>query len=599
VKSGRKVLETQSQHEDLTAAAFRPDGKEIATAFEYGTVIISDTSTGRLLRTIQLDARCYGLAYLQDGERLLVSHEGTLSVVDAVTGRIAQTLRGCLFSRGDQQVSNDGQVIAELGISEGGVNLGISHLDCVPQNLEIKIDGRTALFPDGKRILVVASDGIKIFETENGREIVRWPLKLFIVLGEASISPDGRNMCAIEQVDSKDTLRVIDLETGRLKKTITLGPVREDWRYASWSPDGKSIVTGAFDYRSVAVWDVATGQEQLRLSLSGRCQGACISPDGRNVIAACGYSQPMLECWEIKTGVKRWSIPFRDDTAPGLPLFSPDGSQLAVAWHGANAAIRLMNPRNGRTLRELPLQRIGTPASLAFSPDGKRIVAGGVEGNVHITDAVTGQEVLLLPGHRGLVSAVGFDASGQRLLSAGRDKITIRDTGPARMPERDPPPQNWREMAERGKLLEAAAEYDKAISLYEQAFAVGGEDPSLKSHLDDLKRIWRLRDERHRKAHMFIHETWPEAKYAGQMKALLSEAWWAFETCRGYGDWLRVRKLYKVNITLGSKLARELEALKNDAEDERKTVKAINEVIEELKKVNDDVAKFLRGVEPK
>jgi len=164
--------------------------------------------------------------------------------------------------------------------------------------------------------------------------------------------------------------------------------------------------------------------------------------------------------------------------------------------------------------------------------------------------------------------------------------------------EKDPKIQKWKELAEQGKLMESVADYDKAINLYEQVFAAGGEDPALKAHLDELKRIWTLRDDKHRKAHTFIYETWPEAKDAAQMKSLMSEARRAFETCRGYGDWLRTRKLFKVNIALGSKLARELEALKKDTEDERKAVETINGVIEDLKKLNEDVAKFLREVEP-
>ena len=153
-------------------------------------------------------------------------------------------------------------------------------------------------------------------------------------------------------------------------------------------------------------------------------------------------------------------------------------------------------------------------------------------------------------------------------------------------------------MAEQAQSLEEAAEYGQAIALYEKIMADGSADASLKSRLEKLQSAWAIKSDKHRQARAFIYETWPEAKDAAQMKSLMSEARRAFETCRGYGDWLRTRKLFKVNIALGSKLARELEALKKDTEDERKAVETINGVIEDLKKLNEDVAKFLREVEP-
>src|SRR5215471_7209870 len=70
--------------------------------------------------------------------------------------------------------------------------------------------------------------------------------------------------------------------------------------------------------------------------------------------------------------------------------------------------------------------------SVAFSPDGKRIAsasgmfkAGEVRGwdaqTVQVWDALTGQEMLTLQGHSGYVYSVAFSPDGKRLVSGNTD----------------------------------------------------------------------------------------------------------------------------------------------------------------------------------
>jgi predicted amidophosphoribosyltransferase len=59
--------------------------------------------------------------------------------------------------------------------------------------------------------------------------------------------------------------------------------------------------------------------------------------------------------------------------------------------------------------------------SVAFSPDGKRIVSGSGDKTVKIWDATTGQEMLTLKGHSSVVISVSFSPDGKRRSEERRE----------------------------------------------------------------------------------------------------------------------------------------------------------------------------------
>ncbi len=63
--------------------------------------------------------------------------------------------------------------------------------------------------------------------------------------------------------------------------------------------------------------------------------------------------------------------------------------------------------------------------SVAFSPDGRYLAAGGAAGAVHLIDTTSWQVVRPLEGHTGLVISVGFSPDG-RLLASGSEDMTIK-----------------------------------------------------------------------------------------------------------------------------------------------------------------------------
>jgi WD40 repeat protein len=74
--------------------------------------------------------------------------------------------------------------------------------------------------------------------------------------------------------------------------------------------------------------------------------------------------------------------------------------------------------RPRRTITGVP----GTTFGAEFSPDGRRLVTGGVDGAVRLWDAATGRPLAVLHEHADVVNAVSFGPDGRTILSASDDR---------------------------------------------------------------------------------------------------------------------------------------------------------------------------------
>jgi hypothetical protein len=98
--------------------------------------------------------------------------------------------------------------------------------------------------------------------------------------------------------------------------------------------------------------------------------------------------------------------------------FSPDGQRIVTgSW---DQTAKVWDAATGLELRTLKGPS-GYVYSVAFSPDGKRIVTGSSDNTPRVWDAASGNVLLTLVGHGGRTMSVAYSPDGKRIVTGSDD----------------------------------------------------------------------------------------------------------------------------------------------------------------------------------
>jgi WD40 repeat protein len=204
---------------------------------------------------------------------------------------------------------------------------------------------------------------------------------------------------------------------------------------AAWSADGTRIVTASAD-RTARIWDTKTGVQLFVLDgQMGWMVSAAWSPDGSRIVtssvsqnwpdtrgrvsaAESLVKDTSARIWDVNTGIPLVALEGHAEAVLSV-AYSPEGSRIVTA--SKDRTSRVWDAETGTPLAELAGHTDGLQ-SAAWSPDGLRIVTASRDGTARIWDAETGTPLAELMGHTDPVYSASYSPDALHIVTASSDK---------------------------------------------------------------------------------------------------------------------------------------------------------------------------------
>ena len=335
VATGRRKPEPTGHTGRPWYGAFSHDGRHLFTGDSWnGTIHLWNTAAGNSLLQIQESRYVRGLALSADGRTLFSMRGDHVWVCDSASGEKQQGLklhdpdRPDTYQQPDSlHLSGDGKTLVAFSSYQSKNNRG-------PNNYDMLITG---------------------WDTATYKQLFRrrWRGSEFWT----AVSPDVRMLAIPESklapefgkpIPGKGPMRIEDLATGALLVTF---PVLEGqtWPLA-FSPDGRLLASHNSNYRRLKEGDPSSTGRTVRL-------------------------------WETATTTEVLSLP--EGNSQSRAAFSSNGRFLAMTAPPQDILIYDLSA--GRELRRFK-EFDAEVTSLAFSPDGRRLVSGLADSTLLIWD---------------------------------------------------------------------------------------------------------------------------------------------------------------------------------------------------------------------
>jgi WD40 repeat protein len=425
---------------EVLSLAFSSDGKRALSGSSDKSARIFELPSGRLLhKLVGHDGPVLAVSWSSDGTRVLtLGGDSTCRLWDSARGSAVATLKEpahegkapwlCRFSPDGTRVitivadksptlwnSQDGRLVGTLSGHGGQVLLA-------------------NFAPDGQHLVTVAGVSAYLWQATSGRLVSALRGHLENVK-DATFSPDSSRVVT---TSADQTGRLWDGRSGQFLVSLE-GHTGTVYSATYTLAGGKAIMTVSAD-GTARLWNSLTGQPMfLPVSHPRHSQILLVSKDGGRMVTRSESGS--LELWDRILGHNRGTLSIgeksdghgdRGSTTSGsdgevAAAFSPNGRRIVTG--GLDGVLRLWDGRSGQPLLSWK-GHTGRVRAVAYSPDGSSFLTGSSDGTARLWQGGTDRFPRPLDGHQTSVTSVAFSPDGQRLLSASRDG-TVRTWDPA------------------------------------------------------------------------------------------------------------------------------------------------------------------------
>lgn len=430
-ESGRPLHAFTLHIGPLTSLAIGPDSARVLTGSADRTARLWSLETGEVLHVFRPGRTVEDVAFSGDGSTVAVAAGSVLGVWESESGRLLRKLdtawttvesltllaEAGLLLAGEERdvhlwhfdgkrppirlegkrvvVTPDGSIaVAGLGCCDGRVRIW----ELEGQRIRAELGHRRAitsftLAADGTTLLTGGAGGeVRVWDLANldGGEpqaAFQGPQRAVTALALDSSTESGMRIYAGYQEGS---LVAWDLPvspgdgTGEERfraRHRRSGPVTR----LRPRPGTTELLSTQFNDPAVLVWDVETGEQRRRVSLTSRPQGSVrvfgLGPQAETVIALPPDQPPGV--WDLAEGTLRTRLEGHEGDVLMLAL---DGTRAATG--GADRTVRLWDVSEGKPVRVL--EGLDAPVeAVALGPDGVVAAAGGT---IVLWDAESGAE---------------------------------------------------------------------------------------------------------------------------------------------------------------------------------------------------------------
>jgi WD40 repeat protein len=324
--------------------AWSPDGQNVATITEDGTIRIIDASTGKEMLRFGGGTAVGPIAYSPDGKTLAVLEGGAgIRLWNAGSGKQERSIDGNKSSSSAEHIAyaTDGQTIIAVGVGALYLRGRLGSMSLAG----LSFAGSAAIAPDGSASGWCGANGTCFVYQHDLNHRNLDPVSLQV--GSANcmaLGPGGKQLAVGN--DDRD-VRLWDLTTG--KATTRLSGLEKPASKMAVSADGKTLAALAGDGTSVRVWDLTNNATRCQINHNrGSVRSLALSPDGK-MLATTAVDGKLVFLWRTAA---------RQLWPKGSPLEVSE-QDLAKLWADLASNDHEVADRAWRTLGEAGDNSIG------------------------------------------------------------------------------------------------------------------------------------------------------------------------------------------------------------------------------------------------